>query len=155
MKILVVNGPNLKLLGTREPSVYGYETLDDILGRLREFAAGQGAALETFQSDCEGELVGAIGAARGRYDGIVINPAAYTHTSVALRDALAACGLPSVEIHLSNTHKREAFRHQSLTVPVCVGQVMGFGGFGYILALEGLLQHIKKTRKDSEHAEKV
>jgi 3-dehydroquinate dehydratase-2 len=100
----------------------------------------------------EGALVEAIGAARGVYDGIVINPAAYTHTSVAVRDALAACGLPAVEVHLSNTHKREAFRHRSLTVPACVGQIMGFGGFGYVLALEGLLQHIEQ--RNTEHAEK-
>ncbi len=152
MKILVVNGPNLKLLGTREPAVYGRETLDDILGHLRAYAAEKGVTLDAFQSDVEGALVEAIGAARGVYDGIVINPAAYTHTSVAVRDALAACGLPAVEVHLSNTHKREAFRHRSLTVPACVGQIMGFGGFGYVLALEGLLQHIEQ--RNTEHAEK-
>ncbi len=148
MKILVVNGPNLKLLGTREPSIYGRETLDSIMRRLTAYAAAKGVCVEAVQSDDEGALVAAIGAARGACDGIVINPAAYTHTSVAVRDALAACGVPAVEVHLSNTHKREAFRHASLTAPVCVGQVMGFGGAGYVLALDGLLQYLEAQEKD-------
>lgn len=152
MKILVVNGPNLKLLGKREPSIYGRETLDVIMQRLRDFAVSAGADVTAFQSDCEGELVAAIGAARGAYDGILINPAAYTHTSVAVRDALSACGVPAVEVHLSNTHKREPFRHESLTAPVCVGQVMGFGGAGYILALRGLLTHIELEKLTHEKA---
>ena len=153
MKILVVNGPNLKLLGSREPSIYGSETLDEIVQRLRVYAAGKGVELTAFQSDHEGALVEVIGAARGVYDGIIINPAAYTHTSVAVRDALAACCLPAVEVHLSNTHKREPFRHTSLTASACVGQVMGFGGGGYILALEGMLQHIEQEkRKNHEKA---
>jgi len=147
MKILVVNGPNLKLLGTREPSIYGRETLDDVVQRLRVYAADNGVELTAFQSDQEGALVEVIGAARGVYDGIVINPAAYTHTSVAVRDALTACGVPAVEVHLSNTHKREPFRHTSLTVSACVGQVMGFGGGGYLLALEGLIQHIEQEKR--------
>jgi len=146
MKILLVNGPNLKLLGTREPSIYGSETLDSIVQSVKEYAAGRGAEVTAIQSDCEGVLVEAIGAARGAYDGIVINPAAYTHTSVALRDALTACGLPSVEVHLSNTHKRESFRHTSLTAPACVGQVMGFGSYGYVLALAGLLRHLNQEK---------
>lgn len=144
MNILVVNGPNLKLLGTREPGIYGYETLADMMRHLTAYASERGVRVETFQSDIEGELVDAIGATCGVYDGIIINPAAYTHTSVALRDAIKACRLPTVEVHLSNTHKREAFRHTSLTVPVCVGQVMGFGGHGYVLALDGLLRHFKQ-----------
>ena len=154
MKILVVNGPNLKLLGTREPSIYGRETLDAIIEKLRAYAGARGIEIFHSQSDLEGELVSAIGSARGVYDGIVINPAAYTHTSVALRDALAACGVPAVEIHLSNTHKRESFRHESLTVPVCVGQIMGFGGNGYVLALEGLVQHIEQENL-KKHEEEV
>ncbi len=149
MKILLVNGPNLKLLGTREPSIYGRETLDSIVKGVVAYAAGEGVVVESFQSDVEGDLVDAIGAARGVFDGIVINPAAYTHTSVALRDAISACGVPTVEIHLSNTHKREAFRHDSLTAPVCVGQVMGFGGNGYILALEGLLRFLESVKKET------
>jgi 3-dehydroquinate dehydratase-2 len=148
MKMLVVNGPNLKLLGTREPSIYGRETLDSILRRLTEHAAKTGVRIDAVQSDDEGTLVAAIGAARGVYDGIIINPAAYTHTSVALRDALSACGLPAVEVHLSNTHKRESFRHVSLTAPVCVGQVMGFGGAGYALALDGLVQYLDAQQKE-------
>ena len=148
MKILLVNGPNLKLLGTREPSIYGLETLDTIVRRLTAYAADKGILVEAVQSDDEGTLVAAVGAARGFYDGIVINPAAYTHTSVALRDALAACGVPAVEIHLSNTHKREVFRHESLTAPVCVGQVMGFGGTGYLLALDGLVRYLDTQAKD-------
>lgn len=145
MKILLVNGPNLRLLGTREPAIYGRETLDDIVSRVVAHAAEKGVSVDTFQSDVEGELVSVIGRSRGVYDGLVINPAAYTHTSVALRDAIAASGLPVVEVHLSNTYTREAFRHVSLTAPVCVGQVMGFGGTGYLLALDGLLQFIETT----------
>lgn len=147
MKILLVNGPNLKLLGTREPGIYGTETLAEIVSRAAAHAKSKGAEAAAFQSDSEGALVEAVGAARGAYDGIVINPAAYTHTSVALRDAIAACGLPVVEVHLSNTHKREAFRHASLTAPVCVGQIMGFGGFGYVLAVDALINHLKAEKR--------
>ncbi len=139
MKILVVNGPNLHLLGQREPDVYGSETLDDIEKALAARAAELGVELDTFQSNEEGALVTKIGESGSTYDGLIINPAAYTHTSVALRDAIKACGLPCVEVHLSNTHQREEFRHTSLTVAVCVGQVMGFGGKGYVMALEGLV----------------
>jgi 3-dehydroquinate dehydratase-2 len=139
MKILLLNGPNLKLLGTREPAIYGSETLDQIVTSVHAYAAVKGVQMTAFQSDSEAELVQTIGAARGQYDGIIINPAAYTHTSVALRDAIAACGVPTVEVHLSNTHKREAFRHMSLTAPVCVGQIMGFGGKGYLLAVDALI----------------
>ena len=142
MNILMVNGPNLKLLGTREPTIYGAETLERIICRVVAYGAEKGVLVSAFQSDVEGELVAAIGAARGVYDGIVINPGAYTHTSVALRDAISACGVPTVEVHLSNTHKRESFRHASLTAPVCVGQIMGFGGFGYVLAVDALLNHL-------------
>ncbi len=143
MRILVVNGPNLKLLGTREPDIYGQETLDGILARLAERAAKADVELKTFQSDIEGEIVSVIGAARGVYDGIIINPAAYTHTSVAIRDAIAAAGIPTVEVHLSNVHRREPFRHTNLTAPVCIGQIMGFGGTGYLLALDGLLAKLR------------
>jgi 3-dehydroquinate dehydratase-2 len=139
MKVLLVNGPNLKLLGTREPTIYGSETLDQLVKKVCDYAAAKGVQVTALQSDDEAALVSAIGAARGVYEGIIINPAAYTHTSVALRDAISACGVPTVEVHLSNTHKRESFRHSSLTAPVCVGQIMGFGSKGYLLAVDALL----------------
>ena len=145
MKLLLLNGPNLRLLGTREPDIYGRFTLADAAAMAKATAERLGATLDCFQSDIEGELVSKIGAARGVYDGIVINPAAYTHTSVALRDALSAAELPAVELHISNTHKREEFRHVSYTAPVCVAQLMGFGLTGYALAVEGLIAYIRGT----------
>lgn len=145
MKLLLLNGPNLRLLGTREPDIYGRFTLADAEALAKATAERLGATLDCFQSDIEGELVSKIGAARGVYDGIVINPAAYTHTSVALRDALSAAELPAVELHISNTHKREEFRHVSYTAPVCVAQLMGFGLTGYALAVEGLIACIRGT----------
>ena len=146
MKLLLLNGPNLRLLGTREPDIYGRFTLADAETLARRTAERLGATLDCFQSDIEGELATKIGAARGVYDGLVINPAAYTHTSVALRDAIAASELPAVELHISNTHKREAFRHVSYTAPVCVAQLMGFGLQGYALAVEGLVALIRGRR---------
>ena len=147
MRLLLLNGPNLRLLGTREPTIYGNFTLADAEALARKTAQRLGAELDCFQSDIEGELVSKIGAARGVYDGIVINPAAYTHTSVALRDALAACEVPAVELHISNTHRREEFRHISYTAPICVAQLMGFGLTGYALAVEGLVAHLKGKAK--------
>ena len=131
-RILLLNGPNLALLGTREPQIYGTTTLVEIA------AAARGWTLDAFQSDVEGELAHAICAARGVYDGIIINPAAYTHTSVALHDAIKASEVPTVEVHLSNVYAREGYRHESLTAPSCVGQICGFGPKGYLLALEAL-----------------
>ncbi len=145
MRILVINGPNLHLLGQREPDVYGSVTLADIEKAVAERAAELDVELDTFQSNEEGVLVTKIGDSAGAYDGLIINPAAYTHTSVAVRDAIKACGLPCVEVHLSNTHAREEFRHTSLTAAVCVGQVMGFGGKGYILALDGLVEVLRSN----------
>ncbi len=142
MKLLLLNGPNLRLLGTREPTIYGAFTLADAEALAVETAESLGAEMDCFQSDIEGELVSVIGVARGEYDGIIINPAAYTHTSVALRDAIAACALPTVEVHISNTHKREEFRHVSYTAPVCIAQLQGFGLIGYKLAVEGLVAHL-------------
>jgi 3-dehydroquinate dehydratase-2 len=146
MKVLVLNGPNLNLLGTREPEIYGSETLADIEQSVTGWAAGRGVTVEFRQSNHEGDLVSWIGATRGEFDGIVINPAAYTHTSLALGDALKAVAdvVPAVEIHLSNTHKREAIRHTSLTASACIGQIMGFGSYGYQLALDALIQSLKK-----------
>lgn len=138
-KILIVNGPNLGLLGKREPTVYGSRTLADIVAEATERASTLwDMQTETFQSDVEGELVKAIGGTIGVFDGIIINPAAYTHTSVALRDALSATGLPCIEVHLSNTHSREEFRHTSFTAPVCMGQIMGFGAGSYLLAVDAM-----------------
>ena len=137
-KILLLNGPNLALLGTREPEIYGRTTLADIVALVTAAAREKGIAVDAFQSDVEGELVAAIGRARGAYDGIILNPAAYTHTSVALHDAIKASGVPTVEVHLSNVYAREGYRHESLTAGVCAGQVCGFGPTGYLLALEAL-----------------
>ena len=136
MKILFLNGPNLNLLGTREPEVYGRLTLADIEAKVRKRAAELNVAVEFRQSNQEGELVNWIQEAKGQFDAIVINAAAYTHTSVALRDAISAVGVPTIEIHLSNIHAREEFRHKSLIAPVCRGQISGFGSKSYILGLE-------------------
>lgn len=143
MKLLVINGPNLNLLGKREPGIYGAKSLDEINADLARFAGGYGVQLEFFQSNTEGALVDAIQNAAGRVAGIIINPAAYTHTSVALRDAVAAVALPTVEVHLSNVYRREEFRHKSLIAPVALGQIAGFGPVGYELALLALVRHLQ------------
>ena len=136
MNILVLNGPNLNLLGQREPAVYGRTTLAEIEAKVRERAAARGAQVDFRQTNLEGELVTWIQQAKGRFDAIVLNAAAYTHTSVALRDVIAAVGIPTIEIHLSNVHAREEFRHRSVIAPVCVGQITGFGANSYLLAVE-------------------
>lgn len=136
MKVLFLNGPNLNLLGQREPDVYGHATLADIEAKVRERAAKLGVEVDFRQSNLEGELVDWIQQAKGKFDVIVLNAAAYTHTSVALRDAIAAVGVPTIEIHLSNIHAREKFRQKSLIAPVCWGQITGFGQKSYLLALE-------------------
>src|SRR5450631_4855932 len=136
MKILFLNGPNLNLLGTREPEIYGHTTLADIEAKVRERAAELKVAVDFRQSNVEGELVDWIQQARGNFEAIVINAAAYTHTSIALRDAIAASGVPTIEIHLSNVHAREEFRHRSLIAPVCKGQISGFGPNSYLLAID-------------------
>ena len=135
MKILVVHGPNLNILGGREPELYGTQTLDSINEMLTAEAAGLGVELDAVQSHSEGELVSAIQEAEGTYDAIIINPAAYTHTSLALRDAISAIGVPTIEVHLSNIYQREEFRHHSYIAPVAVGQISGFGAESYRLAL--------------------
>jgi 3-dehydroquinate dehydratase-2 len=136
MKILFLNGPNLNLLGQREPEVYGRMTLKDIEESVRARAAKLNVEIDFRQSNLEGELVAWIQQAKGEFDVIVLNAAAYTHTSIALRDAISAVGVPTIEIHLSNVHAREEFRHKSLIAPVCCGQIVGFGADSYVLAVE-------------------
>jgi 3-dehydroquinate dehydratase-2 len=142
-RILVLHGPNLNLLGVREPEIYGHTTLPEIDAELGEFAAKRGAEVECFQSNHEGELVDRIHAGRSSVAGILINPGGLTHTSVSLRDALAATGLPVVEVHLSNVHAREEFRQRSLVSGIALGVVSGLGPIGYRLGLEALLQRLQ------------
>ena len=139
MRILYLNGPNLNLLGTREPEKYGRTTLAEIEASVRHRAGEVGASIEFRQSNVEGELVTWIQEAKGNFDWVVLNAAAYTHTSIALRDAIAAVQVPTIEIHLSNVHAREEFRHKSLIAPVCRGQITGFGANSYLLALEAIV----------------
>jgi 3-dehydroquinate dehydratase II len=140
MQILILNGPNLNLLGEREPEVYGRQTLADINHELEQLAATRGAAIRAFQSNHEGALIDAIHEARNWANGILINPGAYTHTSYALRDAISGVKLPTVEVHLSNIQARESFRHHSVLTAVCLGQISGFGAYSYTLGLLALLR---------------
>lgn len=135
-KVLIINGPNLNLLGTREPEIYGKTTLKDIEAELKNKAEKLNVEIECFQSNHEGEIVDKICGAKGNFDAIIINPAAYTHTSVAIRDAFAAVDIPAIEVHISNVYSREEFRHNSLIAPAVVGQIAGLGIQGYLLALE-------------------
>lgn len=141
-KILVIHGPNLNLLGRREIDVYGKITIDEINRDLERTAKSNKVSLEIMQSNHEGDIVESIGKAKGAFAGILINPAAYTHTSVAIRDAVSAADIPTVEVHLSNIYSREEFRHTSLIAPVAMGQVAGFGKMSYILGLEALINLI-------------
>jgi 3-dehydroquinate dehydratase II len=142
-RVLVIHGPNLNLLGSRDPTLYGSATLPEIDGRLAERARARGAEVDCVQSNLEGEIVTLVQQARGRYQAIVINPGGYSHTSVAIRDALEACGVPAVEVHLSNLYAREPFRHTSLTAARCVGVISGFGPRSYELGLDAALAHVE------------
>jgi len=144
-KILVLNGPNLNMLGTREQDVYGTETLDAIMTDLARHAHKHGATISTHQSNHEGELVDHLHRARSTVDGVVFNPGAFTHYSIALRDAISAIDIPVVETHLSNVHAREEFRHRSVLAAVCLGVVAGFGRHSYFVALDGLLRHLNNA----------
>ena len=139
MKILFLNGPNLNLLGRREPGIYGRNSLADIEAGVRERASQRNVEVEFRQSNMEGELVTWVQEAAGQFNAIVLNAGAYTHTSIALRDAISAVGVPTIEVHLSNIHAREPFRHVSMIAPVCAGQISGFGAGSYLLALEAVV----------------
>ncbi|WP_299297809.1 type II 3-dehydroquinate dehydratase [uncultured Tateyamaria sp.] len=144
--VLVLNGPNLNLLGTRQPEIYGTTTLADVEAICADHGAAQGFDVTCLQSNHEGGLVDAIHGAKGVHDGIVLNAGAYTHTSIALHDAIVGVELPVVELHLSNIHARESFRHTSFIAPVAVGMICGFGAPGYVLALDALLGHLGRAK---------
>ncbi len=147
MKILIIHGPNLNMLGKREPEIYGATTLDGINTQLEHEAKQLGVTTDFYQSNSEGEIVTKIQQATNNYDGIVINPGAYTHTSVAIRDAILSSGLQVVEVHISNVHKREEFRHKSFVSGVALGVIAGFGINSYVLGLKGLVDYLKSDNK--------
>lgn len=149
MKILVINGVNMNMLGIREPDKYGTTTLKDLEKELYAYSFALGIDIETYQSNHEGEIVEKIQSALENFDGIVINPAAYTHTSVAIRDAIAAVNIPTVEIHMTNIQAREDFRQKSLIAPVCVAQICGFGSESYKLGLKGLVELLKNNKSEN------
>lgn len=140
-KFLVINGVNLNMTGIREPGVYGSETLDDINNYITKQMEGYDCTIDFFQSNIEGEIVNKIHQSMGVYDGVVINPGAFTHYSIAIRDAISSVNVDFVEIHISNVYKREEFRHKSITAPVCKGQIAGFGKLGYVLALKSFIEN--------------
>ena len=145
-KVLIIHGPNLNMLGKREPELYGTLSLDDINGNLLNCGEKLGISVDTFQSNCEGEIIGKIQSAMGNYDGVIINPAAYTHTSIGIRDALLLLGIPIIEIHLSNIYKRESFRHKSMIADIATAQLAGFGPSGYVMALEAVCAMIRDKK---------
>ncbi|MCI5815952.1 type II 3-dehydroquinate dehydratase [Ruminococcus sp.] len=146
MRILVIHGPNLNLLGEREPGIYGTENLEQVNGAILARAKELGAQCEVFQSNHEGDIIDRLHEARREFDGVVLNAGAYTHYSYAIRDAIAAIRIPCVEVHISNVHAREEFRHTSVIAPACLGVVCGFGGDSYLLALEGLVRRLSQQK---------
>ena len=146
LSILVLNGPNLNMLGQREPGIYGAESLNDINLSLKEHGANLGADLSFLQSNHEGVLVDAIQDCLGKHQGLLINAGAYTHTSVAIRDAIAAVAIPTVEVHLSNIYRREEFRHHSYIAPLAIGQISGFGANSYLLGLQALVSYLRRSQ---------
>ena len=146
MRILVIHGPNLNLLGEREPGIYGTENLEQVNGAILARAKELGAQCEVFQSNHEGDIIDRLHEARREFDGVVLNAGAYTHDSYAIRDAIAAIRIPCVEVHISNVHAREEFRHTSVIAPACLGVVCGFGGDSYLLALEGLVRRLSQQK---------
>jgi 3-dehydroquinate dehydratase-2 len=157
MKVVVIQGPNLNMLGHREQNIYGPMKLEDVHNQMKNFAEQNGVEIEFFQSNLEGEMVDRIQECMGEATGIIINPAAYTHTSIAIRDAIAAVQIPTVEVHLSNIYQREEFRHKSLTAPVCAGQITGFGPFSYHLAMISIVQIMNevKAMNEAQQAQKA
>jgi len=150
MKIVVIQGPNLNMLGVREQNIYGPMKLEQIHAQMKEVATQNGAEIEFFQSNLEGEMVDKIQECYGEADGIIINAAAYTHTSIAIRDAISAVNLPTIEVHISNIHRREEFRKDNMIAPVCTSSVVGFGPFGYHLAMMGMLQIMSEMKAAQE-----
>ena len=150
MKIVVVQGPNLNMLGVREKQIYGAMRLEQIHAQMKEVAEQNGVEIEFFQTNLEGEIVDKIQECYGEAHGIIINPAAYTHTSIAIRDAISAVGIPTIEVHISNIHRREEFRKTNMIAPVCASSIVGFGPFGYHLAMIGMLQILTELKAAHE-----
>ncbi len=150
MKIAVIQGPNLNMLGIREQQIYGPMKLEQIHAQMKDFGTQNGLEVEFFQSNLEGEIVDRIQECYGDIDGIVINPAAYTHTSIAIRDAIAAVNIPTIEVHISNIHRREEFRKENMIAPVCASSIVGFGPFGYHLAMIGMTQILNEVKAAKE-----
>jgi 3-dehydroquinate dehydratase-2 len=155
MKIQVIQGPNLNMLGIREQNIYGPMTLEQIQEQMKEFAKQNGIIIDFFQSNLEGEIVDKIQECLDGTDGILINPAAYTHSSIAIRDAISAIGIPTVEVHISNIHRREEFRRTSMIAPVCAGQITGFGPFSYHLGMISIIQIITEINQQRSSEESV
>lgn len=145
MKVLIINGVNLNMLGVREPEIYGSSTLSDLEKQISSCASKLDVGVDFFQSNFEGEIVNKIHQSMGIYDGIIMNPGAFTHYSYAIHDAIASVNIPCVEVHISNIHKREEYRHKSVTAPACIGQISGFGFYGYEMALNALINYVDKT----------